>query len=85
MLAKEDIFSRRKITDLTRQLYEAKDRLFDLQNAWDRLYEQTKKFRQAMRLAPQRVKQLFADIFSRAREEREARRSLHHHDKKRER
>ena len=85
VLAKEGILSRRKITDLTRQLYEAKDRLFDLQNAWDRLYEQTKEFRQAMKLAPQLVKQLFADIFARAREEREARRNLHHHKKRNER
>ena len=51
-LAKEGILSRRKIADLTRQLYEARDRLFDLQKSWDRLYEQTREFRQAVKLAP---------------------------------
>jgi len=84
-LAKEGILSRIKIADLTRQLYEARDRFFDLQKSWDRLYEQTREFRQAVRLAPQRVKQLFTDIFLRAREEREAKRNLHHHGKKRDR
>jgi hypothetical protein len=47
--------------------------LFDLQNAWDKLYEQTREFRQAMKLAPQRVKELFADIFAKARQGREER------------
>ena len=55
-LAKEGILSRIKIADLSRQLYEARDRLFDLQKSWDRLYKQTREFRQAVRLAPQRGK-----------------------------
>ena len=77
-LAKEGILSRRKINDLTRQLVRSNRPGYLIwQRSWDRLYEQTKEFRQAVKLAPQRVKQLFADIFSRAREEREARRNLH--------
>jgi len=37
------------------------------------LYEQTSDFLQAMKLAPQRVKQVITEIFLKDREEREAR------------
>ena len=76
-LAKEGILSRRKIADLTQQLRIAASRLFDLQSSWDMLYEQTHDFRQAMKLAPRRVKDLFADIFSRARQGREDKQLVH--------
>lgn len=72
-LARECLLSRKKIADLSRQLSDAASRLFSLQSSWDQLYEQTRDFRQAMMLAPQRVKELFADIFTKARQGREER------------
>jgi hypothetical protein len=70
-LAKEGILSRSKISDLTQALRKAQSRIFDLQNSWEQLYEQTGEFRQAIKLAPQRVKEVFADIFQKAMEARE--------------
>lgn len=72
-LAKEGVLSRGKISDLTQALQKAKSRIFDLQNSWEQLYEQTGEFRQALKLAPQRVKEVFADIFKKAMEAREQR------------
>lgn len=62
-LAKEGLASRGIIDRLRVSLREARD-------AFDRLYEQTRDFRQAMRIAPNRVRELLTDIFQRARERR---------------
>ena len=83
-LAKEGVLSRSKITELTQQLREASSRLFNWQLSWQELDEQTKEFRQAMKLAPQRVKEVITDIFLKDREEREARRSMRRNGRKRE-
>jgi hypothetical protein len=74
-LAKEGVLSRSKITDLTRQLRDTSSRLFSSQANWEQLYEQTSDFLQAMKLAPQRVKEVISEIFMKDREEREARRN----------
>lgn len=70
-LAKEGIVSRSKIFDLTQKLQSAMTRIFDLQNSWERLYEQTADFRRAMRLAPDRVRQLFTAVFTKDSENRD--------------
>ena len=82
-LAKEGVLSRSKITDLTRQLSQISSRLFNWQLSWQELDEQTKEFRQAMKLAPQRVKEVISDIFLKDREEREARRHMRRNSRKR--
>ena len=82
-LAKEGVLSRSKITELTRQLREMSSRLFSSQNNWEQLYEQTSDFLQAMKLAPQRVKEVISEVFLKDREEREARRNLRHVSRKR--
>lgn len=82
-LAKEGVLSRSKIADLTRQLSQISSKLFNWQLSWQELDEQTKEFRQAMKLAPQRVKEVISDIFLKDREEREARRHMRHNSRKR--
>lgn len=54
-----------------------------MQNSWEQLYEQTNEFRQAMKLAPRRVKKVFKEIFMRDRDEREVRRSMRHNTRNR--
>ena len=82
-LAKEGVLSRSKIADLTRQLSQTSSRLFSSQLNWEQLYEQTSDFIQAMKLAPQRIKDVISDIFLKDREEREARRNLRRNSRKR--
>lgn len=82
-LAREGILSRVKISELTQKLQDAGARILDLQSSWERLYEQTKDFRQAVKLAPQRVKEVFAEIFAKDRETRELQRTLRRSVKKR--
>jgi hypothetical protein len=81
-LAKEGVLSRSKIADLTRQLRETSSRLFSSQMDWEQLYEQTSDFRQAMKIAPQRVKEVISEILLKDREEREARRHMRRNVKK---
>lgn len=82
-LAREGILSRVKISELTQKLQDAGARILDLQSSWERLYEQTKDFRQAVKLAPQRVKEVFTEIFAKDRETRELQRILRRSVKKR--
>ncbi len=82
-LAREDVLSRGVIADLTRKLQDVKSQLARLDAAYDRLHEQTRDFFRAVKLAPQRVKELFADIFTKDREERELKRTLHRSVKRR--
>ena len=82
-LAKEGVLSRSKIADLTRQLSQTSSRLFSSQLNWEQLYEQTSDFIQAMKLAPQRVKEVISEIFLKDREEHEARRSMRRNGRKR--
>lgn len=82
-LAREGILSRVKISELTQKLQDAGARILDLQSSWERLYEQTKDFRQAVGLAPQRIKEVFAEIFAKDRAEREVQHTLRRSVKKR--
>jgi hypothetical protein len=82
--AKEGVLSRNKISDLSQALQKASLRIFDLEDSYNRLYEWTSEFRQALKLAPQRVKEVFAEIFLRDQVEREARRNMRCNTKKRE-
>lgn len=82
-LAKEGIVARGKIADLTEKLRSATSRIFDLENSLNRLYEQPANFRRAMKLAPDRVKELFTAIFTKDREDRELMRTARIRTKKR--
>ena len=54
-----------------------------LKHSYNKLYEQSKEFFWAIKIAPQRIKELFAEIFAKDREEREQNRTLHRSVKKR--
>ena len=85
-LAKEGILSRSKISDLTQALQKAKSRIYDLQSSWEQLYEYTSEFRQAMKLAPERVKEVFFEILQKAKEaqrQRKLQHSRHYRDRSR--
>ncbi len=82
-LAKEGVLSRGRIHSLERELQGATTRLWDLDDKLTRLVMGTRDFKEAMRLAPQRVEAIFADIFSRDREERESRRLMRRSVKRR--
>jgi hypothetical protein len=85
-LAKEGVLSRGKIDSLKRQQQGTTARLWDIEEKLTRLVMSTRDFKEAMRLAPERVEAVFAEIFQRDREEREARRhmrrSTKHHDER---
>ena len=70
-LAKEGVQSRGRIADLKQKLREAKERIDGLTLSYDRLREQTKDFLQAVKLAPQRMKEVMHEVFAKDREERE--------------
>jgi len=53
----------------SRQIFELTQWIWALKKELDNLYERTKDFFRAVKLAPQRVQELFADIFSRRKEE----------------
>ncbi|MDL2220306.1 plasmid recombination protein [Eubacteriales bacterium OttesenSCG-928-N14] len=66
-LAKEGLASRSIIERLR---YRADDLLINLsqaRDAFDRLFEQTRDYRRAMKLAPKLVKEFFTDLFERTR------------------
>lgn len=75
-LAKEGVLSRGKIDTLTRQLQGTTARLWDIEEKLTRLVMSTRDFKEAMRLAPERVQAVFAEIFSRDQAEREVRRHM---------
>ena len=75
-LAKEGVLSRGKIDTLTRQLKGTTARLWDIEEKLTRLVMSTRDFKEAMRLAPERIQTVFAEIFSRDQEEREVRRHM---------
>ena len=70
-LAREGIESRYTIANLKRQLSSVKEELFQARKRLNELIEQTKEFFRAVKLAPERVKELFQDIFQRDKEEKE--------------
>ena len=81
-LAKEGIQSRGKIADLTQKLHEVSNMIEGLKLSYNNLYEQSKEFFQAIKLAPQRIIEVFTEIFAKDREDRELRRAFHRSTKK---
>ena len=75
-LAKEVISSRGIIHSLEEQLQKITSRYWNLDDTFNKLFMSTKNFRDAMKLSPQRIKEVISDIFAKDREEREARRNL---------
>jgi hypothetical protein len=67
-LAKEALSSRGRINTLERQLQGVTDRYWKLENSFNQLVDDTREFRDAMRVAPQRVKEALSDIFQKAKE-----------------
>ncbi len=70
-LAKEGVLSCGKIHSLERELHGATVRLWDLDEKLTKLVIRTRDFKEAMRLAPQRVKEVIDDIFQKDKEARE--------------
>lgn len=71
-LAKEGLTSRAKIFDLEHQLNELNRRFCQLKDSYHELYAGTREFFRAVKLAPQAVMDLFAQLFAREAQEREA-------------
>ena len=82
-LAKEGVLSRSKIDTLTRQLQGTTARLWDIEEKLTRLVMSTRDFKEAIRLAPEKVQTVFAEIFLKDREEREAKRHMRRNTKHR--
>ena len=74
-LAKTGVVAQAEVKDLKRQLADAKTEIRTLKTAFDRLYEETKVFREAVKSAPKRVMDFLQDIIDRSREQREAERA----------
>ena len=86
MLAKEALLSRGRIFSLEQQLQKVTARLWELEDRFTKLFMSTRDFKEAVRLAPQRVEALFSDIFQKAKEAREQKklaRSKQHRDRSR--
>ena len=82
-LAKEGIQSRGIIADLTQKLRDARTMIDGLKLSYNNLYEQSKEFFRAVKIAPQRIKDVFMEIFTKDREQREQARILNRSVKKR--
>ncbi len=82
-LAKEGVLSRGKIHTLEQKAQKATARVWELEDKLTKLFMSTRDYKEAMRLAPERVRAVFAEIFQRDREEREARRNLRRNGRKR--
>ena len=67
-LAKEGLTAQMNTAAQNRRISELNRRIWALQTELDNLYEKTKDFFTAMRLAPDRVDTLFTDIADRRRE-----------------
>ncbi|HPK16822.1 MAG TPA: hypothetical protein PKW41_12560 [Clostridia bacterium] len=71
-LAKEGLTSRAQIFGLEHQLDELNRRFCQLKDSYHELYAGTREFFRAVKLAPQAVMDLFAQLFAREAQEREA-------------
>jgi hypothetical protein len=70
-LAKEGIVARAEVKDLKRRLADARKELHALKDAWNRLCEETRVFREAVKSSPGRVRAFLQDIISRNHEPQE--------------
>ena len=69
-LAKEGISSRSIIRDLKEQVRLGAERFKDMRDRFNRLFADTKEYREAIAVAPERVKSFIAEIIERARQEK---------------
>ncbi|MCL2300715.1 MAG: plasmid recombination protein [Firmicutes bacterium] len=74
-LAKYGITAQSTIADLERQLTRTSNLYWREKEAFDKLYTETQPFRDAMRLAPQRMRETIRDIFQQAKEAKEQRKA----------
>ena len=84
-LAKEGVSAKATVKDLKRQLAAAKKEIQGLKDAFNRLFEETRLFREAVKAAPGRVKELLQDAIRHGREQREMARAERRKDKETER
>jgi uncharacterized coiled-coil DUF342 family protein len=63
-LAREGLYARTKIEKLQMQISDLQDKLDTVMNKFKNLYEKTRDFTIALRLAPDRVKDALRDILS---------------------
>lgn len=82
-LAREGLRSRGIIAELNIRLRSFAAEIGDLRVALSKLREATKDYFKAVKLAPQRIKEVFDEIFSREREERERRAAMRKNIRKR--
>jgi hypothetical protein len=74
-LAKYGVTAQSTIADLERQLTRANHLYWREKDAFEKLYTETQPFRDAMRLAPQRMRETIRDIFQQAKEAKEQRKA----------
>jgi len=74
-LAKYGITAQSTIADLERELTRTSNLYWREKDAFDKLYTETQPFRDAMRLAPQRMRETIRDIFQQAKEAKEQRKA----------
>jgi peptidoglycan hydrolase CwlO-like protein len=74
-LAKYGVTAQSTIADLERQLTRTSNLYWREKDAFDKLYTETQHFRDAMRLAPQRMRETAQDIFRQAKEAKEQRKA----------
>ena len=84
-LAKEALTLRSKIVSLKRQLQELSTRFWALEDKFTKLYMSTKDYVDAMRIAPERVKEAIAEVFQKAKEERQRKKLEQRHTRGRSR
>ena len=74
-LAIDGVVAGRKIISLRKQIFGLEQRIRSQQKELDSLYDKTKEFFMAVKLAPERVKELFTDIFEKGKGAVDQRRS----------
>ena len=74
-LAKKGVITDASITDFKEQLATAQKDARIYRSRWEQLFVETKDLREAVKRAPQRVKEFLADVFRKPPEQRKAARS----------
>ena len=70
-LAKEALSSRSKIASLRQQLNQVTYELYELKDKFTKLFMDTRNFKEALRLAPEKIEKVISDIFRIDREARQ--------------
>lgn len=69
-LAKEGVSSQKTIASLNSEIAGLRRTIWSLRSELDSLYERTKVFFKAVKLAPDKVRAFFDDLFQQVKEER---------------